>query len=339
MARPTLTYTRRPMTSWPEFPRVDLLDGPTPLTFAPRLSAAVGGPRIWIKRDDLTPLALGGNKLRKLEYLIADALQSGAEVVVTAGAAQSNHCVQTAAACNIHGLRCVAVLAGDPATPITGNLLLNHLLGAEIRIQPIDLADRNKAAEEVAHTLRAEGARVYVVPVGGSNALGVIGYARAAFEIAEQASEAGFTPAAVVSASGSGGTQAGLVLGARALGDPFQVHGVSVRTPAGPQSQAVARLATAGAELVAEQPFEPGDIQVHDAYIGAGYGALTPESHEAISLFARTEGQLTDPVYTGKALSGLIGEARRGRWSAQDDVVFVHTGGAPALFAYNEALL
>jgi D-cysteine desulfhydrase family pyridoxal phosphate-dependent enzyme len=299
----------------------------------------VGGPRIWIKRDDLTPLALGGNKLRKLEYLIADALAQGAEVVVTAGAAQSNHCVQTAAACNLHGLRCVAVLAGTPDAPITGNLLLNHLLGAEIRLRPMDLADRNKAAEEVAQDLRADGARVYVVPVGGSNALGVIGYARAAFEIADQATAAGFTPTAVVCATGSGGTQAGLVLGARALGDPFEVRGISVRTAAGPQSDAVARLASAGAELVGETPFEPGAIHVHDAYIGAGYGALTPESREAMQLCARTEGQLTDPVYTGKALSGLIGEARRGRWSPEDDVVFVHTGGAPALFAYNEALM
>jgi D-cysteine desulfhydrase family pyridoxal phosphate-dependent enzyme len=327
------------MPDWPEFPRVDLAGGPTPLEFAPRLTHAIGGPRIWIKRDDLTPLALGGNKLRKLEYLIADALRERAEVVVTAGAAQSNHAVQTAAACNIHGLRCVAVLAGPPDAPITGNLLLNHLLGAEIRLRAMDLAERNQAAEEVARDLRAEGEKVYVVPVGGSNALGVIGYARAAFEIAQQARGAGFTPSAVVCASGSGGTQAGLALGSRGLGDLFEVLGISVRTAAGPQAEAVARLASAGAELVSEAPFTPDQIHVADGYIGAGYGALTPESRAAILLGARTEGVLTDPVYTGKALSGLIGEAKRGRWTRDQDVVFVHTGGAPALFAYNEALL
>lgn len=327
------------MRPWPVFPRVELVGGPTPLEPAPRLSAAVGGPRIWIKRDDLTGLALGGNKLRKLEYLIADALAAGAEVVVTAGAAQSNHCVQTAAACNRHGLACVAVLAGLPDTPITGNLLLNHLLGAEIRLCPMDLADRNAAADEVAGELAAAGRRVYVVPVGGSNGLGVIGYARAAFEIADQANAAGFTPAAVVCASGSGGTQAGLVLGEAALDQSFEVHGISVRSAAEPQRQAVARLASEGAALVGMASVRPDAILVHDNYVGAGYGALTEGSREAIHLAARTEGILTDPVYTGKALAGLIGEARSGRWRADQDVVFVHTGGAPALFAYNEALL
>ena len=327
------------MRPWPTFPRVELVGGPTPLEPAPRLSVAVGGPRLWIKRDDLTGLALGGNKLRKLEYLIADALAAGAEVVVTAGAAQSNHCVQTAAACNRHGLKCVTVLAGPPDTPVTGNLLLSHLLGAEVRLQPMDLADRNAAADAVGAELAAAGKRVYVVPVGGSNGLGVIAYARAAFEIAEQAEAAGFTPAAVVCASGSGGTQAGLVLGAAALDRPFAVHGVSVRTAADPQRATVARLATAGAELVAMDAFSADAIVVHDRYVGAGYGALTDASREAIHLAARTEGILTDPVYTGKALGGLIGEARAGSWTREDNVVFVHTGGAPALFAYNEALL
>jgi D-cysteine desulfhydrase family pyridoxal phosphate-dependent enzyme len=325
--------------SWPTFPRVDLIGGPTPLQPAPRLSAALGGPEIWLKRDDLTALALGGNKLRKLELLIAEAKARGADVVVTAGAAQSNHCVQTAAACNVNGLDCVVVLRGTEDTPVAGNLLLDHLLGAEVRLRDMSMDDRNAAAEAVAEELREEGRRPVVVPVGGSNALGVIGYAYAAFEIADQARSAGVAPAALVCPSGSGGTQAGLVLGALALGRPFEVHGVSVRADRATLAARVARLASDGAALVDETPVDPETVVVHDGYVGPGYGELTAGSLEAIRLIARTEGVFVDPVYTGKALSGLIGEVRAGRWAGGEHVVFVHTGGAPALFAYNERLL
>jgi len=318
---------------------VDLLVGPTPLVHAPRLTSALGGPDIWIKRDDMTAVALGGNKLRKLEYLLADAVAAGADVVVTAEAAPSNHCVQTAAGCNRLGLECVVVLRGPPDTPVQGNLLLDHLLGAEVRLRDMTMDERNAAAAAVAAELEAAGRKAYTVPVGGSNALGVIGYAHAAFEVADQAEAAGFRPTAVMCASGSGGTQAGLVLGAVTLGQPFEVHGVSVRADAATLAPRVARLATAGGALVGEAPVAPGTVVVHDGYVGAGYGELTLGSLEAIRLASSCEGLFVDPVYTGKALSGLIGEVRSGRWRRGDHVVFVHTGGAPALFAYGDQLL
>ena len=188
-------------------------------------------------------------------------------------------------------------------------------------------------------SLEAEGRKPYFVPVGGSNGLGVIGYAEALFEIAEQATLAGFTPSAVVSASGSGGTQAGLVLGAGALGRPFEVHGVSVRRDEATLAARVAELASEGAALVREPPFEPDEMIVHDGYVGAGYGELTDGVLEAIRLVAATEGLLVDPVYTGKAMSGLIGEVRAGRWRADEHIVFVHTGGTTALHAYGASLL
>ena len=325
--------------NWGHIPRLDLVDRPTPLAPAPRLSRALGGPRVWIKRDDLTPVALGGNKLRKLEFLLADAVAREADVVVTSGAAQSNHCVQTAAACNRLGLDCELVLRGDPDTPLRGNLLIDHLLGARVHLEPMEMDERNDAAARRASELAAAGRRPYVVPVGGSNALGVIGYAEALFEIAEQASAAGFEPSAVVCASGSGGTQAGLVLGAGALGKPFEVHGVSVRRDREALASRVADLASQGAALVRESPFTADEITVHDGYVGAGYGELTDGVLEAIKLMAATEGLLVDPVYTGKALSGLIGEVRAGRWRANENVVFVHTGGTTALHAYGESLL
>lgn len=332
-------YTRTMRPSWPELPRVELLVAPTPLVEAPRLSAALGGPRIWLKRDDTTPFALGGNKLRKLEFLLADALKQQAEVVVTAGAAQSNHCVQTAAGCNRLGLDCVVVLRGEPDAEIQGNLLLDHLLGATVRLGRMTMDERNESARSVVEELSSEGRRAYYVPVGGSNGLGVIGYAQALFEIVEQAEAAGFEPDAVVCASGSGGTQAGLVLGAAALGGRSKVHGISVRADSATLAKRVALLAAEGAAVVGEPAPAAEDVIVHDEYVGAGYGALTDASREAILLLPATEGVFVDPVYTGKALSGLIGEVRRGRWGKGEDVVFVHTGGAAALFAYGSNLL
>jgi len=325
--------------SWPALPRVRFLAGPTPLVPAPRLTEALGGPQIWLKRDDLTTVALGGNKVRKLEYLIADALRQGADIVITAGAAQSNHCAQTAACCNRFDLDCVVVLRGDSATPATGNILIDRLLGAEVRFVPMDMDERNTVAAGIYDELRAAGRRPYLVPVGGSNAIGVIGYAEALFELQEQAEGLGLAPAAVVSASGSGGTQAGLVLATAALGGPFEVHGISVRAASAVLRARVADLANAGAALVGGPVVTADDVIVHDGYVGPGYGELTDAVLEAIRLVGATEGLLLDPVYTGKAMSGLIGELRAGRWGRDDTVVFIHTGGTPALFAYGERVL
>lgn len=325
--------------SWPDLPRVPFLAGPTPLVPARRLSAALGGPDIWLKRDDLTPLGLGGNKVRKLEYLIGDALTKPVDVVVTVGAAQSNHCVQTAAACNRVGLDCVVVLRGSAGTPTAGNILVDRLLGAEVRFVDMDMDERNTVAASLVEELEAAGRRPYLVPVGGSNGLGVIGYAEALFELVEQTEALGLAPKAVVSASGSGGTQAGLVLATEALGRPFAVHGVSVRAGASALAARVADLANAGAAIVGGPTVSSGDVIVHDGYVGPGYGELTDGVLEAIHLVASTEGVLLDPVYTGKAMSGLIGEVRAGRWRAGDTVIFVHTGGSPALFAYGDRVL
>jgi D-cysteine desulfhydrase family pyridoxal phosphate-dependent enzyme len=325
--------------SWPELPREPFLAGQTPLVRAPRLTAALGGPEIWFKRDDLTPVALGGNKVRKLEYLIADALTKPVDVVVTVGAAQSNHCVQTAAACNRVGLDCVVVLRGEPGTAIAGNILADRLLGAEVRFVPMDMDERNEVAAGVVEELRAAGRSPYLVPVGGSNGLGVIGYAQALFELVEQAEALGLAPTAVLAASGSGGTQAGLVLAAAALGAPFAIHGISVRADAATLAARVASLANAGAALVGGPRIAEDTVRVHDGYVGPGYGELTDASLEAIHLVAETEGILLDPVYTGKAMSGLIGEVRAGRWGPGDRLVFIHTGGSPALFAYGERVL
>lgn len=325
--------------SWPELPRVPFLSGPTPLVPAKRLSEALGGPQIWLKRDDLTPVGLGGNKVRKLEYLIADALHSGADLVVTAGAAQSNHCAQTAAACNRVGLDCMVILRGDPGTPTAGNILVDRLMGAEVRFVPMDMDERNVVAASVVEELLAAGRKPYLVPVGGSNGLGVIGYAQALFELVEQAAALDLAPSAIVSASGSGGTQAGLVLATEALGRPFSVHGISVRADRDTLAARVAGLSNEGAALVEGPTVSAADVLVHDGYVGAGYGELTDASLEAIRMAARLEGLVLDPVYTGKAMSGLIGEIRSGRWGPEQSVVFIHTGGAPAVFAYGEKVL
>jgi D-cysteine desulfhydrase family pyridoxal phosphate-dependent enzyme len=325
--------------SWPALPRVAFLAGPTPLVPARRLSEALGGPEIWLKRDDLTPIGLGGNKVRKLEYLIADALAKPVDIVVTVGAAQSNHCVQTVAACNRVGLECLVVLRGDERTPILGNILADRLLGAAVRFVPMDMDERNTVATSVVAELEASGRRPYFVPVGGSNGLGVIGYAQALFELAEQCAAQDLAPVAIVAASGSGGTQAGLVLATEALGRPFAVHGVSVRANAPTLRGRVADLANAGAALVGGPTVDAADVVVHDGYVGPGYGELTDGVLEAIHLAAATEGIILDPVYTGKAMSGLIGEIRAGRWGRGETVVFIHTGGSPAVFAYGERLL
>ena len=306
---------------------------PTPVEPLPRLSAALGID-LWVKRDDLTGLAFGGNKTRKLELLLGEALAQGADTLITAGAAQSNHCRQTAAAAARLGLGCRLVLAGDPPPAPRGNLLLDLLLGAELIWAP--RAERQAALEQVAARARAAGLRPYVIPYGGSSPTGAAAYARALRELLDQ------QPAfdRVVFATSSGGTQAGLAAGARLEGFAGRLTGISVDQPAPALSARVAELAAATAALLGRpEAFAAGDIEVQDAYLGGGYGVVGALEREALQQFARQEGLLLDPVYTARAAGGMLDLVRRGRITPGDRVLFWHTGGTPALFAYESDLL
>jgi len=324
--------------------RFTLAHLPTPLELMHRLSGTLAGPQIWIKRDDQTGLATGGNKARKLELLIADALGQGADVVLTVGAAQSNHCRQTAAAAVRAALDCVLVLRGNARSPEqwTGNLLLDDLLGARICWSGED--DPLTALEAAADAERAAGRRPYVIPLGGSNALGAAAYALAFEELWKQLEELwAWEPLhfdRIVVASSSGGTQAGLIVGAKACGYRGQVLGISIDKTGGHLRETVsALLAPTAAQLKLDLEFGPDDILINDGYLGAGYAVLTDAERDAIRLLARTEGILLDPVYTGKAMAGLLDLVRRGEIGAQETVLFWHTGGTPALFAYARDLL
>jgi D-cysteine desulfhydrase family pyridoxal phosphate-dependent enzyme len=320
-----------------DIPRVQLVHEPTPLHLLPRLSASLGGVQVWCKRDDLTRLALGGNKLRKLEFLLRDALEQGADTIITTGAAQSNHARLTAAAASSLGLRAVLVLGGPVVGQGQGNLLLDDLMGAEVRFHSWQTWDEASAIlEDVAAELRATGRRPYIIPMGGTNALGVLGYVLAAREIAGQTED--HPPEAVICATSSGGTQAGLVLGKVFFDLPFEVVGISVSEPAAPMAAKVARFANEAAALIGAAPVPPAAINVLDDYIGAGYGRLDKRTSEAIRTVASLDGVLLDPVYTGKAMAGLLDLAHQGRWKAGQSIVFLHTGGIPALFAYWDAL-
>jgi L-cysteate sulfo-lyase len=315
--------------------RYPLAHLPTPLEPMARLSAALGGPQIWIKRDDQTGLATGGNKTRKLELLIADALDQQADVVLTVGAVQSNHCRQTAAAAARAGLGCVLVLRGEapPHAQWTGNLLLDDLLGA--RLWWAGDHDPLEALAAAAQAEQAAGRRPYVIPYGGSNEVGAAAYALAFEELWGQMQAQGLDFARVVFASSSGGTQAGLIVGAAACGYRGQVLGISVDKTGGHLRETVAALlAPTAAHLGLDLDLGPGDVLVNDDYLGGGYAVLTAAEREAVRLIARTEGILLDPVYTGKAMAGLLGLIRTGEIDASEQVLFWHTGGLPALFAY-----
>jgi D-cysteine desulfhydrase family pyridoxal phosphate-dependent enzyme len=328
----------------PAFSRFYLAHLPTPIEPMSRLSGVLGGPEIWIKRDDQTGLAGGGNKTRKLELLVSDALAKKADVVLTAGAVQSNHCRQTAAAAARAGLGCVVVLAGQAPhrSQWTGNLLLDDLLGARIWWAGKD--DLLVAMEAAAAAERAAGRRPYTIPIGGSNATGAAAYALAFGELCDQAESRWGADVLhfgrVVLASSSGGTQAGLVVGARANEYGGQVLGISVDKTGGHLRQTVtALLAPTAQQLGLDLAFAPEDVVVDDRYTGGGYAALTGTEREAIRLVAQLEGILLDPVYTGKAMAGLIDLIRRGEIGRDERVLFWHTGGMPALFAYAEGLL
>ncbi len=324
------------------FARVPLAQLPTPLEEAPRLSAALGGPRILLKRDDLTGLALGGNKARKLELLLADALAQGADTVITTGAADSNHCRMTAAAAARLGLGCLLLLGARSEPPLQGNLLLDQLFGAEVCFaSSASVPNRNALLPELEAQVRARGGKPYAVPSGGSVGLGAIGYALALKELVDQLAERGVEADYLICASGSGGTHAGLLLGAALLRPRFEILAVNVDEPANDELEARTRQVYAeGAALLGLRSDEPAvPFHLLTGYLGEGYGLLTPAGAEAIRLLACSEGVLLDPVYTGKAMALLIDYVRTGRIDADKTVVFLHTGGAPALFTQAQQLL
>jgi len=333
-------------------PRFRLGTLPTPLHELPRLRAALGGPgrcpRILVKRDDLTGLALGGNKVRKLEFIVGEALRDGATFLVTAGAVQSNHCRLTAAAARIAGLGVALVLGTTADEPqLQGNLLLDTLLGAELhffRMQPgqsAALAARAEAArvDEVLDELRARGERPSFAPVGGSTATGALGYVAASLELIGQLADASESPSWLYYASGSRGTQAGLALGARLYGAPYRLRGIAVSGGESEKREIARRIAGEAAErLGRDVRLEDDELITDEGYIGEGYGIPSPAAIEAIRLLARTEAIFLDPVYSAKAMAGLIDHVRRGILRPDETVVFLHTGGAPALFAHTADL-
>jgi D-cysteine desulfhydrase len=310
-------------------PRLEFAHLPTRIEPLPRLEQVLGGPHLLVKRDDQTGLALGGNKTRKLEFLIAEAQAQGAHTLITAGAVQSNHCRQTAAAAARFGFECRLVLAGERPGEGSGNLLLDQLLGARI-VWAGEREKREAVLQATFEHARAEGARPYLIPYGGSNATGALGYAFAMQEFLRQEVAADW----IVFASSSGGTQAGLTAGAQAFGYNGRLLGISVDEGQAELQARVAALATETcARLGQNHLFQPEQIRVNADFCAPGYGVLTESERQAMQLFARLEGLLLDPVYTGRAAAGLIQLVRAGFFQKSDTVLFWHTGGEPALFA------
>lgn len=326
------------------FPRRRYTHAPTPIEPLPALSDRLGGPSIFVKRDDLLGLTSGGNKTRKLEFLMAEALAQGADTVITTGAVQSNHCRLTLAAAVKEGLRCRLLLeervADSYDRDASGNNMLFRLLGAE-QVRVVEGGtDLEAGMAEMAEEVRSEGGKPYVVPGGGSTPLGALGYVSCAEEILAQAFERGLRIDHVVCASGSGGTHAGLVAGLWANRSGIPVTGISVRAERTPQEAKILDLARRTLRLAGVEDELPAEaVEVVDDYVGPGYSLPTDEMVEAIQLFARTEGVLLDPVYTGKTAAGLVGLVREGRFEPDQNVLFVHTGGSPALYAYQDVVL
>lgn len=324
------------------FPRLGLAQLPTPLEPLRRLTAHLGGPTIWIKREDATGLGQGGNKLRKLDFVLAEAVAMKADTLVSGGVVQSNSQRQVAAAAAKLGMAChLAVYHGriappSPAYERSGNALLNRLFGAHLHDVPWD-GDRNGAIRALANDLKAQGRNVFTVPYGVSSPLGAVGYASAIAEIAEQARAAGFNPAAIVHSSGSGGTQAGLVVGASVALKSTRVVGIDIDAEPERVRGEVSACAKAAASLL-NVPFSDSQIEVVGGHAGPAYGVPHAATIEAIKLAGALEGLVLDPVYTGKGLAGLIALIRTGRWRAGEHVIFLHTGGMPALFAYESVL-
>lgn len=322
-------------------PRFPLAQLPTPIERLPRLSRELGGPELLIKRDDQTGLALGGNKTRKLEFLVGDALKQGADTLVTAGAAQSNHCRQTAAAAAKAGLKCELILNGKKPEIPNGNLLLNHLFGAHEHW--IERPQRPAKLRELPEQLRAAGRKPYVIGVGGSNGVGATGYVVAMIELMEQLRATGQRVDHLLFGTSSGGTQAGIELGARITGFAGKLHGLSIdkNDPEHREYEIeVAQIANECAEYIgADVRLTKEDIHVVYGYRGEGYGVVGDLEREGIRLMARCEGIVLDPVYAGRAFGALVDLIRKGFFKQSETVLFWHTGGAPALFAYAREVL
>ncbi len=302
---------------------------PTPIEALPRLSDALTGPRLLIKRDDQTGLAFGGNKTRKLEFLVAEARDQGAKTLISGGASQSNHCRQTAAAAARFGFKCILVLTGEQPKRPSANLLLDELFGAEIVHVP-ERKDRDEILQETFDRAAKQGMKPYLVPYGGSNATGALGYAFAMKELIEQNLHADW----VVFATSSGGTHAGLLLGQRVFGYKSKLLGISIDESEEWLKEHVSELASLTSEKLGKRiEFTKKEVLANANYCSAGYGVLTKQEREAIRLFATCEGLLLDPVYTGRAAAGMIDLIRKGFFKRDDTVLFLHTGGQPALFA------
>ena len=309
--------------------RINFAHLPTPIEELPNLSKALKGPRLLVKRDDQTGLAFGGNKTRKLEFLVAEAKDQGADMLISAGAIQSNHCRQTAAAAARFGFDCTLVLLGDmPAQP-SANLLIDHLFGAEIVNVP-DRKDRDRVLQETYEKAVASGKKPYLVPYGGSSPTGAMGYTFAMEEFMKQNVHADW----IVFGTSSGGTHAGFVLGQRLFGFKGKILGISIDEPEDHLKSQVSELASNASEKFGERiNFTRDDVLANEDYCQAGYGVFGEGEREAINLFARHEGLLLDPVYTGRAAAGMIDLIRKGYFKKDETVLFWHTGGQPALFA------
>ena len=325
-----------------EFPRVSLAHLPTPLEHLPRLSKQLGGPEIYVKRDDCTGLASGGNKTRKLEFSMAAALEEGADTIITVGAVQSNHVRQTAAAACKLGLKCEVLLEHRVAKPsvsyaTSGNVLLDRIFGANLREYPGG-TDFEQAMNDVVAEVVAQGGKPYIVPGGASNKVGALGYVNCAIELLEQIDAQGLDIGHIVTATGSAGTQAGLVVGLKAMQCDVPLLGIGVNVPQQQQEEKVYQLACETAEYIGK----PGivardDVVANCDYVGDGYGVPTEGMNEAVMMLARYEGLLFDPVYSGKGLAGMIDLIRNGKLNS-GNIVFLHTGGSAALFAYADQL-
>ena len=326
------------------FPRRRYTEGQTPLEKLSKLSHELGGPTIYMKRDDLLGLAGGGNKTRKLEFLVADALNKGADTLITCGAVQSNHCRLTLAAAVKEGLKCRLVLeervAGSYNPEAGGNNFLFKLLGVEtIKVVPGG-SDMMQEMQQVAEEVAAEGRRAYIIPGGGSNPIGATGYVACAEEILNQGFETGLKIDRVVCASGSSGTHAGLITGFYGSNSNIAVIGVNVSRKKDEQEEMVYELVKQTAAHVGVNTIIPRDaVCCFDEYVGPGYSLPTPQMAEAVRMLARLEGILMDPVYTGKAMAGFIDLIRKGFFGKAENVLFVHTGGSPALHVYMEEIL
>lgn len=319
-------------------PRLHFAHLPTPIEELPRLSDLLAGPRLFIKRDDQTGLAFGGNKTRKLEFLVAEAQEQGANTLISGGALQSNHCRQTAAAAAKYGFDCILVLNGEMPDKPSANLLLDQLFGAEIVAIP-DRNERDRVLQETFDKAVADGRKPYLVPYGGSSPTGALGYAFAMEELIKQMRDPRVLQELggldwIVFGTSSGGTHAGLVLGQRAFGFKGKVLGISIDESEDWLKSHVSKLASEASEKLGERiEFDPAEVLANADYCRAGYGVLTDAEREAVKLFAKYEGLLLDPVYTGRAAAGMIDLIRKGYFKRNETVLFWHTGGGPALFA------